>query len=158
MIVAKLTACILAGVVVALSPSAYAGPFSGYQGGWSGAGTISTTGGAERLRCRAAYAVDGSGVSLRQNLTCASDSYKFEVLSDVIAEDGRLSGSWSETTRNASGTLSGSVSDGRFRATVVGPGFTAAIAVDSGTTHQNVTIAPHGTDVRRVSIVLQKNG
>ena len=106
-----------------LAPAAaLAGPFSGYEGSWSGGGTITTNSGTERIRCRASYAVDGTGVSLRQNLTCASDSYKFQVMSDVVAEGGSLSGSWSETTRNANGSLSGSVSDGRFRASVAGSG------------------------------------
>lgn len=132
------------------------GPFSGYQGSWTGSGTIATTNGSERIRCRASYAVDGSGVSLRQNLTCASDSYKFQVMSDVIAQGGRLSGSWSETTRNATGSLSGTVADGKFRANVAAGVFNAGISVDASPNRQTVTITPRGVDIQRVSVVLQR--
>ncbi len=150
-----------AGVVAALALAAAAaqaetGPFSGYQGSWTGNGTIATSNGSERIRCRASYAVDGSGVSLRQNLTCASDSYKFQVMSDVIAQGGRLSGSWSETTRNATGALSGTVSDGKFRANVSAGVFNAGISVDASPNRQTVTITPRGVDIQRVSVVLQR--
>ncbi|MDE2364803.1 MAG: hypothetical protein KGM42_19165, partial [Hyphomicrobiales bacterium] len=102
------------------------------------------------------YAVDSTGVSLRQNLTCASDSYKFQVVSEVVANGGRLSGSWSETTRDATGTLSGSVSGDSFNAKVAGAGFSADIGVNASPNRQVVTITPRGTDVRRVSVVLQR--
>ena len=52
------------------------------------------------IRCRASYAVDGTGSSLTQRLTCASDSYRFVVVSEVIANGSSISGSWSETTRS----------------------------------------------------------
>lgn len=134
------------------------GPFDGYQGAWSGGGSIATTNGTERIRCRAVYIVGDGGASLRQSLICASDSYRFEVTSSVAAQGGRLSGSWSETTRGAAGQVTGDVSDGRFRAHVSGPGFTATISVDSSRNRQSVTISPRGTDVTRVSMVLQKGG
>lgn len=151
----RLAAGVLALAILAPA-AASAGPFSGYEGSWTGSGTITTNSGTERIRCRASYAVDGTGVSLRQNLTCASDSYKFQVMSDVVAQGSSLSGSWSETTRNANGSLSGSVADGRFRASVAGSGFTAGIAVDAAGSKQTVTITPRGTDISRVSIVLSR--
>lgn len=150
-----LLALTMLGPVVA---QAEPGPFAGYQGSWSGNGTISTSSGSERIRCRASYAVDGTGVSLRQNMTCASDSYRFQVVSDIIASGERLSGSWSEVTRGANGSVSGSVSGGHFRANVSGGGFSAGIGVDASATRQSVTITPKGTDVNRISVVLQRGG
>lgn len=141
-----------------LAAQADPGPFSAYGGSWSGNGTITTSNGSERIRCRASYAVDSTGVSLRQNMTCASDSYKFQVISDIIARGAQLSGTWSEVTRGANGVLSGSVSGGHFRASVSGGGFSAGFNVDATPARQNVTITPHGTDVSRVSVVLQKGG
>jgi len=53
------------------------GPFFGLSGRWSGAGTVTMTNGAtERLRCKAAYAVNPTGKALQQTLRCASDSYR----------------------------------------------------------------------------------
>ncbi len=73
------------------------GPFLGLSGHWSGAGTVTMTNGAtERIRCKAAYAVNATGKAVQQTLRCASDSYRFEISSNVICEGGSLSGSWAE--------------------------------------------------------------
>ncbi len=144
--------------LAAWSAAAAAGPFSGYQGSWSGSGTISTANGDERIRCRAAYAVDGAGVSLTQRLTCASDSYRFVVVSEVVSEGSSISGSWSETTRSLNGSLSGSASNGHYNARVSGAGFTANVSVNSSPSRQTVTISSNGSNIRRVSMTLQKGG
>jgi hypothetical protein len=76
------------------------GPFLGLSGHWSGAGTVTMTNGAtERIRCKAAYAVNATGKAVQQSLRCASDSYKVEITSNVVSEGGSLSGSWAEATR-----------------------------------------------------------
>jgi len=50
-------------------------PFLGLSGHWSGAGTVTMTDGAtERIRCKAAYAVNATGKAVQQTLRCASDS------------------------------------------------------------------------------------
>jgi hypothetical protein len=79
------------------------GSFQGLSGHWSGAGTVTMTDGAtERIRCKATYAVNATGKAVQQTLRCASDSYRFEISSNVISEGGSLSGSWAEATRGAS--------------------------------------------------------
>src|SRR3954469_4622261 len=81
-------------------------PFAAMAGSWSGGGVLSTTdGGQERLRCRASYDVAGTGAELRLNLRCASASYNFDLAGDVQYRGGAISGSWSEASRNASGTV-----------------------------------------------------
>lgn len=139
-----------------VAPAA-AGPFSGYQGSWSGGGTISTANGDERIRCRASYAVDGTGNSLTQRLTCASDSYKFVVVSEVVANGSSISGSWSETTRSLNGSLSGSASGSSYNARIAGSGFTANVSVNSSPSRQTVTISSSSA-IKRVSMSLQKGG
>ncbi len=72
---------------------AESGAFAGMAGNWSGGGTITLDdGSSERIRCRATYAVRADGNGLNQTLTCASDSYKFNLASDVIARGAALSG------------------------------------------------------------------
>jgi hypothetical protein len=69
------------------------GPFLGLSGHWSGAGTVTMTDGAtERIRCKAAYAVNATGKAVQQTVRCASDSYRFEISRNVISEGGSLSG------------------------------------------------------------------
>src|SRR5258708_18318306 len=82
-------------VFLLLIPSlsfAQAGPFDGLRGSWAGGGTISLSDGStERIRCRASYIVAGSGSELRQSLRCASDSYKFDLSSNVVSARGNES-------------------------------------------------------------------
>ena len=134
------------------------GPFLGLSGHWSGAGTITMANGAtERIRCKAAYAVNATGKALQQILRCASDSYKVEISSNVISEGGSLSGSWAEATRGVSGNISGRASGAEIVANVAGAGFAARLDVRIRGDKQSVTIRPQGdTKVSAVSIALRK--
>jgi hypothetical protein len=121
---------------------AQSAPFAGMAGVWSGAGTIELDGGAkERIRCRATYSVSREGDGLNQSLTCASDSYKFELKSDVVAKNGSLSGSWTEISRNVSGSLEGRASNGLFNVVVTAPAFTANLSMRTNGNKQSVTIS-----------------
>jgi hypothetical protein len=106
-------------LVAAISGSAsYAqsGPFAGMAGSWSGGGTVTLDdGSSERLRCRATYAVGAGGNALNQSLTCASDSYKFILSSNVLAQGGALSGTWSESSRGVNAAWKGAAPAALFR-------------------------------------------
>src|SRR4051812_9506534 len=88
---AILTVVACAGPVF-FSPASHAqsgGPFAGMAGVWSGGGTVTLDdGSSERIRCRATYAVGNGGNGLNQSLTCASDSYRFNLSSNVVASGG----------------------------------------------------------------------
>jgi len=120
---------------------AESGPFSGMEGRWSGGGTVTLDDGStERIRCRATYAVGANGNGLNQSLLCASDSYRFELRSNVLAERGVISGTWSEVSRNVSGDLQGRVGAGTFQVTASAPGFNANIALTTRGNRQSVEI------------------
>lgn len=134
------------------------GPFANLAGGWSGSGFITRANGQrERLRCRATYSVGGAGTQLSQNLRCASDSYRFDINSNVVSEGGMLSGNWDETSRNVSGSVSGRVSGGHILARVDGPQFSADLAISTNGNHQSVTIRSPGHDVTEVAITLTRS-
>ena len=135
-----------------------AGPFSSFAGNWTGVGTVSVENGTkERLRCKAHYDVGSAGETLSQNLTCASDSYKFNVVSHVRAEGGSISGDWAETSRNATGRISGQITPTQISAHVAGVGFTADIGIAARGGRQSVTISPTGTDIKNVSVTMSKS-
>lgn len=133
-------------------------PFQNLSGSWTGSGTvILPQGGRERIRCRAKYVVGSGGNALRQDLRCASASYKFDLSADVWNQAGTISGQWSEATRNTGGSVSGSVlGNGRIRAVVSGPGFSAAISVTTRGNRQSVQLESQGQEVTRVSISLHR--
>jgi hypothetical protein len=132
-------------------------PFTAMAGTWSGGGVLSTTDGQqEQLRCRARYNVDGGGDHLRLNLTCASESYKFDLASEVEYRGGAISGSWTEASRNASGTLSGRAAGDHVQAAARGDNFSANLSLTTRGGRQTVSIQPQGTNVTAVSLALNR--
>jgi hypothetical protein len=120
---------------------AQSGAFAGLAGVWSGGGTVTLDDGStERIRCRASYAVGAGGTGLNQTLVCASDSYKFDLKTSVIAEAGALSGTWSESSRGINGNLEGRASSGNFQVIASAPGFTANISLTTRGNRQSVVI------------------
>jgi hypothetical protein len=132
-------------------------PFAGLAGAWNGGGTITMANGvSERIRCRAGYFVTNQGMNLQQDLRCASDSYRFDVTSTVGYDSGTIFGTWTETTRNATGSVTGRASGGNIQANIQGVGFLATLTVTTRGHSQSVAIRPTGTDVTAVTITLTK--
>jgi hypothetical protein len=126
-------------------------------GVWSGGGTLTLDDGStERVRCRATYAVGNGGNGLNQSLTCASDSYRFNLSSNVIASGGSLSGTWSESSRGVNGSLEGRGSNGNFQVVASAPGFTANISLRTTGNKQSVVIRAE-SQFRGASISLSRS-
>jgi hypothetical protein len=155
MIVAAAT---LGAALAFTSPSyAQSGPFAGLAGVWSGGGTVTLDDGStERIRCRATYAVGNGGNGLNQSLTCASDSYRFNLASNVVASGGSLSGTWSESSRGINGSLEGRGSNGSFQVVASAPGFSANISLRTTGNKQSVVIRAE-SQFRGASISLSRS-
>jgi hypothetical protein len=146
------------GAVLLLSVSAghaQSGPFAGFDGAWSGSGTVSMSdGSSERIRCRATYRVEG-GTALQQTLRCASDSYKFDLSSNVVSQGSQVSGNWTEASRGIFGNLQGRAGGGHIDVFVEAAGFAANIALTTRGNKQSVSINSKG-DIRAVQISMVK--
>jgi hypothetical protein len=152
----------LAGIAATLmlsvsAGSAQSGPFAGFEGSWSGNGTVSLSDGTtERIRCKADYKVNGNGMGLKQNLHCASDSYKFDLSSDVTSNGDRISGNWSERSRNIFGNLQGTAGGGQIEVFVEASGFAANLTLTTRGNKQTVSISSK-SDIRGVNITMTKS-
>jgi hypothetical protein len=132
-------------------------PFAGFSGTWSGTGTVSLSDGTtERIRCKADYKVEESGQNLKQNLRCASDSYKIDLSSDVTNQGGQISGNWSESSRNVFGSLQGTAGGGQIEVFVQAIGFAANLTLRTTGNRQTVQISSKG-EVRGVNITMVKS-
>jgi len=132
-------------------------PFTAMAGTWSGGGVLSTTDGQqEQLRCRASYDVAGAGEQLRHQLRCASASYNFALASEVEYRGGAIRGSWTEASRNASGTLSGRAAGDHVEAAARGDSFSANLSLTTRGGRQTVSIQPEGTNITSVSLALNR--
>ena len=146
-----------AALMLSLSASqAQSGPFAGFDGSWSGNGTVALSDGTtERIRCKADYKVNGSGLGLKQNLHCASDSYKFDLSSEVTSNGDRISGNWSEKSRNIFGNLQGTAGGGEIEVFVEASGFAANLTLRTTGNKQSVSISSKG-EIRGVNITMTK--
>jgi hypothetical protein len=98
------------------------------EGSWRGSGTVKPIGGSqERLSCRIRYA--GSGARVTQNISCAGTDYRFEASANVTCNGDSVSGSWSESVANNTGSASGKISGDRLNLEITGPNFQGRIGV-----------------------------
>jgi hypothetical protein len=142
----------------ALAEEASEGPFAPLLGMWSGTGSISLTNGSkERIRCRAAYQLDVDAITLRLELRCESDSYKFELRSQVRYSDGEIAGVWSENTRGVAGNITGKMTPTQVQARAEGQTFSAILAMTTRGNRQTVSIRSPGSEMSEVAIVLTRS-
>jgi hypothetical protein len=136
---------------------AQSGPFVGFDGTWTGNGTVALSDGTtERIRCKADYKVNASGLGLKQNLRCASDSYKFDLVCDVTSDGDRISGNWGEASRNVFGNLRGTAGGGQIEVFVEAAGFAASLTLRTTGNKQTVQISSKG-EIRGVTITMVKS-
>jgi hypothetical protein len=135
-----MAAAVLFAASIANSESrAQAGPFAPMAGSWQGSGTVSLEDGStERIRCRAKYAPIGP--TMEMSLTCASDAYKFNLSANVRSDGNAIAGSWSEASRNISGSLEGRGGGGSFDVVASTAGFNANISLRTSGNKQSVTM------------------
>ena len=142
---------------VGSAPSA--GPFTQLAGSWSGSGTIDLSDGRhEPIKCNASYDILENQNKLQLRIRCASDSYNFNLISSATYAAGAIKGNWTESTRNAAGSLSGNVEGGGFSVVASGPSFTANLNLVTDGDKQSVTIKSRdaNTAVRGATISMQR--
>jgi hypothetical protein len=129
------------------------------NGSWAGSGTVAMSSGTkERIRCRSTYQVDGAGNSMQLDLRCASDSYKFELKSNITYSDGDLRGTWDELSRGVGGQVTGRATGGQIQATALGQTFTAILALNTKGNTQSISIRSPGSELSEALISLTRGG
>ena len=143
-------------LLTGIMPTA-AAPINDLVGRWSGWGSIvMASGGSEQVKCIATYFVEGDGAQVRQNLRCASQSYKIDATTKLDHADGQLRGEWEEKTYAALGSVAGRFTDNGFNVSIKGSSFSAAMAVTTTSCKQSISITPTGFEIARISIGLGK--
>ncbi len=109
------------------------------DGSWRGSGTVKPIGGAqERISCRVRYRTSDGKVA--QNISCAGTDYRFEAEANVSCNGDAISGSWSETVANNTGSAHGKISGDRLSIDVNGPNFQGRFNVTVSGTRHSLTI------------------
>jgi hypothetical protein len=148
---------ITAGLVAFAADRPKAAELTSFGGNWAGSGTITIQNGSrERIRCRSNNKSGGNSLSL--SLRCASDSYKFELSSDLTSEGSNISGSWNENVRGVVGQVSGKISGNRIQATASAVGFSATISITASGSSLSVSIKSPGSEISDVSVSMARGG
>jgi hypothetical protein len=136
-----------------------AGPFAKFVGTWRGVGKVITADGkGEKIRCSATYSTESGGKSASQALVCASDAYRVDIRSFIVADGQAVQGHWEESVRQAMGQLDGQIVGDQFDGRISGTGFEARISVITRGTRQTIVITPTGGSISRVQIALSREG
>ncbi|MEJ0097052.1 MAG: hypothetical protein WDM84_02655 [Bauldia sp.] len=134
------------------------GPFDGLAGRWAGTGVVTYSDGTkERLQCSVKYDQNETD-SISQSLSCTSDSYNFKINAYYKYQADSLVGHWSELVLQISGSLTGTVVNGRITGNLHGPGFQARAIVDTKGDRQTVTISAPEQRISQVAIAVKKSG
>jgi hypothetical protein len=117
------------------SPKATGNPFDTLKGYWTGGGTVSPVNGKpEKVSCHVTYNVAGSAVS--QIIRCAGTDYKINTSAKFNYSGGKISGSWNESTYDASGGVSGTAKGNTVHARISGDKFSGRMSINiSGKGH-----------------------
>jgi hypothetical protein len=112
----------------------------------------------EPIKCRASYDLLKEETNLQLFIRCASESYNFELRASATNANGSISGTWSESTRNVAGTLSGKGQGDHFEVLAKGASFTADLSLTTRDDQQVVTIKSQeaNSSVRGVKITLHR--
>ena len=81
---------------------------------------------------------------------------RLELTSNVVANSGKLTGTWSEATRNVSGDVEGSTSGGRFQVVVRAGTFSADLVLNTRGNSQSVVIRSAGGEFKGDDITLTR--
>ncbi len=135
-----------------LSPAAGAvRPFANFHGNWFGSGIIRVKDdntsklSTERMRCSAAYRKSSSSSSVNLKLVCKSDNYSLDLTGDFNADaQGRITGDWTEHTRNVGGNVTGQARGNRLLVHAESPVLNANLSMATYRHSQAVSLKAAG--------------
>jgi hypothetical protein len=155
---AKATSAAVLAALLAASDASAAGVFADFDGSYKGAGKITDVNGkSESLSCRSTNTPAQDGIAMNLALVCASDSYRLDFHSDLYTDGHTLRGTWSETSRNASGDVSGTIVPDLISATTSAPGFSANIVIQIQKNGRlDVALSAQGTRINKVQVSMKR--
>jgi len=117
-------------------PRGEGNPFDQLKGDWTGGGMVTPSRGVpEKVDCKVSYTAAGSTVT--QALLCTGADNRYDAKTKFKIKGGKISGSWLETTFDASGSISGSAIGHLVHARISGDKFSGRMSInvsDSGHT------------------------
>jgi len=105
-----------------------ANPFDQLSGDWKGGGiVIPANREPKKVSCRVTYKPAGSNIS--QNLHCTGNDYEINTSLKVTYKGGKIKGSWTESTYDANGLVTGTAKDNTVHALINGDKFSGRMSI-----------------------------
>ena len=151
-------------LVFALLMSSYSASHAQFErlaGRWAGSGSIELSNGTrEKLKCVAAYMVQGDKKNLQLNIRCAGDSYNINISSNASVAAGVVTGNWSESNSMAGGAISGRASSDHIQVIAESSGFSASLSLTTHSDRQSISIRSRSPDspIKGASMNLRRSG
>ncbi len=154
----KSAAFALALAGLGITAASAAGPFGEFGGSWRGAGKVTDLKGAtETLSCKSNNSPSPDGIAMSMSLVCAADSYRVDFHADLYTDGQALRGTWSETSRGATGNIHGQITPTVIKVTTTAPGFSASVVIHViGGKRLDVTLNAQGTSVIHVEVSMKR--
>jgi hypothetical protein len=117
-------------------PRGEGNPFDQLNGDWTGGGMVTPSrGDPEHVDCKVSYTTAGNTVT--QALLCTGTDNRYDAKTKFKTKGGKITGSWLETTFDASGSINGSAIGHLVHARISGDKFSGRMSInvsDSGHT------------------------
>ena len=130
-----LPAVLAAALLLPSQASADDNPLSQLSGEWKGGGTMTPMGGdPEKVSCKVSYQAKDAG--LVQNLRCAGADTTIKTNTQMTYNAGKVSGTWTESTFDRQGGISGTAKGSLVHARITGDKFSGRMSISiSGNGH-----------------------
>jgi hypothetical protein len=120
-------------------PRGEGNPFDQLTGDWTGGGMVTPSrGNPEQVECKVSYSAAGSTVT--QSLLCTGADSRYDAKTKFKFKDGKISGSWLETTFDASGSINGSAVGHLIHARISGDKFSGRMSINVSESGHTINI------------------
>ncbi|MGO8740501.1 hypothetical protein [Rhodoblastus sp.] len=137
--------------------SARAGDLSFFSGSFRGPGYVQDDSGARKnLDCRATGETAKDGAVLSQDIACESESYKFDLRGQYVADGAEARGFWREATRGSSGAVAAQIVGQGFAGASEAKGFAGRFKLHAGPRKLLFTFWPEDGKPARVHAALAR--
>lgn len=125
-------------------------------GRWVGVGKVEfRDGDTDRMKCRITYRVRDQG-KLVQNIRCRSAKRRVEIKTQLIDNDGKITGAWRDRVYEMAGRIKGRRHGNQLKISLSSLFFNAALNIMMIGRQQTIEVTPRGSSMRRMHISLAR--
>jgi hypothetical protein len=142
----------------AFSETTAPSPVLALAGRWAGLATMTPASGpAEPFKCVMTYVPNSDGTQVKQNLRCKGEQSKIDAATQLLIDDGKVTGKWQDNIYALDGTVSGTFSATGFDLKLEGDYFQASMIITNSACEQQLKLVPRDTsDMKEMAVLLKR--